>query len=221
MLAEALVAGALLLMLLQVSWWTAASHGRASARLVEEGRVLDQVRLARHVLTREIRSEPDASVVDGALVLRAFRGVGLRCGGAGTEWWVAVSGDRALAPEKDSLLILQADGAWASGRVVRRSVADPTRCPPMPGFEAERWILEAPVDSLWIVRYFESTGYRFSDAAFRMRTGARWQPVTDLTFVDGESGLHTATGSGIDARVRVQSPLGPTRDRDWRLRGPS
>ena len=123
LLVEALVAGALLLFLTQVSWWTAASHGRASARLVEEARLLDQVRLSRHVLTREVRGDPHPQVADGALRLRAFRGVGLRCVGSGVEWWVAVSGDRALAPEKDSILLLQADGTWASGRVVQRSSA--------------------------------------------------------------------------------------------------
>lgn len=221
LLVEALVAGALLLLLLQVSWWTAASHGRASARLVEEGRLLDQVRLSRHVLTREVRMGPGIRVVDGAMYLRAYRGLGLSCGGEGVEWWVAVSGDRNLAPEKDSVLILRGDGVWAPGRVVRRSRADADRCPVIPGFEAERWTLEAPVDSLWIVRYFESTGYRFSDSAFRMRSGARWQPLTDLSFVDSESGLNTVAGPAIRARVRVQGPLGSARDREWRLWGPS
>lgn len=221
LLVEALVAGALLLVLLQVSWWTAASHGRAAARLVEDARLLDQVRLSRHVLVREVRSGPDPTFVDGAMFLRAFRGVGLGCRGGGVEWVVAVSGDRALAPDKDSVLILRPDGAWAPARVVRRSDAGVDPCPLMDGFETERWVLEAPVDSLWVLRYFESTGYRFSDEALRMRTGTRWQPLTDLTFIDGESGIRPLAGSEIEVRVRSEGPLGSVRDRTWRARAPS
>ena len=221
LLAEALVAGALLLLLLQASWWTAARHGRMSRQLVEEGRRLDQTRLARHVLTREVRGGSETGVVDGVLSLRAFRGVGIGCGGAGSEWWVSVSGDRALAPEKDSVLFLAADGTWVPGRVARRSSADPARCPDFAGFEAERWILEQPIDSLWLARFFEPMAYRFSDEALRVRTGARWQPLTDQSFEDRESSLRAIPGPGVEVRVRVGHPLEGPRDRTWRVRSPS
>ena len=142
------------------------------------------------------------------------------CGGAGEEWWMAVAGARALVPEKDSILALTADGTWAPARVVRRSPADPASCPTLPGFEAERWVVDPPMEALELARYYEPTGYRFSDEALRMRNGGRWQPLTDLLFDDGRSSILWGPGRRMRALIRTLSRFGAGRERSWEIGAP-
>ena len=132
---------------------------------------------------------------------------------------MAVAGARALDPAKDSILALTPQGTWMPARVARRSPADPALCPALAGFEVERWVTDTPLEALWIARYYEGTGYRFSDEAFRMRSGRRWQPLTDLLFDDVRSGITSRPGGGIRALIRTQALFGPVRERAWNLGG--
>ena len=223
-LAEAIVAGTLLLMVVQVAWWTTAVQSTVAARVVNGLRILDETRLVHHVLTSEVgqgRGGVDWTVADDVLRLRAFRGTAFRCHVQPAQGLaVAVSGHRAPDPAKDSVLVLGRDGAWRSAALVGRSRRRGVDCQSLAGFETEVWRLDPPQPGMLVATYFERGAYRFANGAFRYRRGnGGWQPLTGEGIVVDSAGLVPAGANGVAVLVtwRGPSPLPPSFR--WTSRG--
>ncbi len=211
-LTEAVVAGTLLLLVVQVSWWVTAVQSVVATRVVTGARILDETRLIHHVLASEVgqgRAGLDWGIADGELHLRAFRGMGFACENQpGDGWAVAVAGFRGSNANKDSVLVFSGDGSWHTSALTRRSQRSSIACQDIPGFSPEIWYLDpAPVRPL-AAMYFERGAYRFSDGAFRYRSGqGGWQPLTDTGIVVDSATLEPAGSRGVRARVTWQGPI--------------
>lgn len=221
-LAEAIVAGTLLLLVVQVAWWTTATQSLASMRVVAGARVLDETRLVRHVLSTEIRhGEPggDWTVAGGDLSLRAFRGFGFTCRTQPNDGWgVAVTGYRRADRDKDSVLVLSADGSWRPAALVRRIRRAGLDCQQLPGFSTEVWRLDPAPTRPLVGLYFENGAYRLASNAFRYRRGGGgWQPLTGTGMAADSSVLGAAGARGLEARLHWEDP-GPMHPSfRWRM----
>lgn len=206
MAAEAVVAAALLLLVIQAAWSVLAVQGAAAVRVVEGARLLDETRLVGHVLGLEMRpglAARDWSASGGELRLRAFRGLGFACRNQPAGGWaVNVSGHRNADSDKDSVLVLTADGAWRTAALARRSRGRNLNCQTAVGFAPQVWRLDPAVTDGVAGLYFERGSYRFSDGAFRYRRGSRWQPLTSAGLAMDSTGL-SATGAGVGLGVRL------------------
>ncbi len=174
---------------------------------------------------------------DRAVALRAFRGYARVCGpGADTgSWRVAWTGDRAPDPDRDSLLVLGADGAWRTARLARVGPAPPAisaaPCSAGVGERVADWEVSGapgptPPHQGWspgagdppplVARFFESGRYSLEDGAFRYRRGsAGRQPLTP-GIVAPESRFHLRPGGGIEVELHLRlrpgvSAPGPDR----------
>ncbi len=221
-LAETIVAGTLLLLVVQVAWWATAAQSLVATRIVAGARILDETRLVHQVLSTEIRhgeSGGDWVVEGGDLALRAFRGIGFGCGTQpGAGWGVAVAGHRLPDRDKDSVLVLSADGGWRPAALVRRTRTTGLQCQQVAGFSAEVWILDPPPSRPVAALYFERGGYRLASNAFRYRRGlGGWQPLTG-TGIAADSSFLLATGrGGLEAHVIWEDP-GPMHPSfDWKM----
>lgn len=209
-LTEAVVAGTLLLLLVQVGWWVTAVQGVVATRVVTGARVLDETRLIQHVLGAEIaygRPGLDWTLHDNELHLRAFRGVAVGCAErTAAGWGVAVAGYRLPDADKDSVLVLSEDGHWSVSALARTSRRTGLECRDVSGFEPEVWQLDPPPDRALLAMYFERGAYRFSDGAFRYRRGVAWQPLTG-TGIDIDSTTMTLAADGaMAARLTWEGP---------------
>lgn len=159
---------------------------------------MDAVRAVRVVL----RDELGAGLTDldwtvfppDSIRLRAFRGTGWPCAPLvrGLTIPVRWDGIRAPDPSKDSLLVLDGDGAWRVVDLV--GVTDSGVC--------AGWTLEAAVPSPILMRLFESGSYHFGNGALRYRRGGGGrQPLTEGV-LQGASFVRTLRG----VRVRVPRP---------------
>ena len=209
LLAEAVVAGTLVLLAVQTAWWATATQGAVSARVVDRARALDEARLVRHVLASEARNGKaglDWEVADGEVRLRAFRGLGVGCSvQPPAGWGVAVSGHRNPNPDKDSVLVLTTDGAWRPVALVRRSSGRNLDCPGLSGFSAEVWHLDPEPSGPVVGLYFERGAYRFSGGAFRYRQRTRWEPLTS-TALAGDSAGFSSGADRVEAYLGVPGP---------------
>lgn len=212
-LAEAIVAGTLLLLVVQVAWWTTAAQSHVSTGVVAGARMLDETRLIHQVLSMEIRhgqSGDDWMVVDGDLRLRAFRGLGFTCRTQPDDGWgVAVTGYRRADSDKDSVLVLSADGSWRSTSLVRRTRQAGLDCQQLPGFSTEVWSLDPVPNRPLVALYFEKGAYRLTSDAFRYRRGqSGWQPLTGTGIAPDSSGLSATGTQSVEARL-VWEDSGP------------
>lgn len=209
-LTEAVVAGTLLLMVVQVSWWVAAVQSVVATQVVAGARILDETRLIHHVLDAEIAyGQPGVDwILDNEeLHLRAFRGVAFRCGTDVSQGWVvAVSGYRAPDADKDSVLVLSEDGQWSVSALTRSTRRSGLDCQQVDGFSTQVWQLDPPIARPLVGMYFERGAYRFSDGAFRYRRGVAWQPLTGTGIaVDSARMAFTANG-GLTTRLTWEGP---------------
>lgn len=223
-LVEAVVAGTLLLLLVQVAWLLTAVQSAAATRVIAEAAILDQARLVRHVLSTEVGQgwEPTDWSVDGnVLELRAFRGIGFRCSvQPSAGWGVAVSGYRAPNPDKDSVLVFSEAGDWQLSRLVRRTGAGSLDCQDIPGFSTEVWTLDPPHPDAVAGVYFERGAYRFSAGAFRYRAGnGGWQPLTSTGIATDSASLIMAGANGLAAEVVWEDVAAPPRAFSWTVWG--
>ena len=205
-LAEVIVAGTLLLLVVQVAWWTTAAQSLVATRVVAGAWMLDETRLIHQVLSTEIRHSEagaDWTIDGGDLSLRAFRGVGFACGQQPADGWgVAVAGYRLPDPDKDSVLVLSADGRWRAAALERRLRGSGFDCQELPGFSAQVWTLDPPPTRPLAAIYFERGAYRLASDAFRYRRGGGgWQPLTGTGLAADSSVLEAAGGQGLEARV--------------------
>lgn len=216
MTAEAVVAATLLLLLIQATWSVVAVQGGAAVRVVEGARVLEETRLVGHVLGLEVRpglAGRDWSVAGGELRLRAFRGLGFACPGQPPAGWgVNVSGHRNPDPDKDSVLVVTAQGVWRTAALARRSRGRNLNCPTAVGFAPQAWRLEPAVADAVAGLYFERGSYRLSDGAFRYRRGSRWQPLTSAGLAMDSTAL-SAVGGGVGVRLDWKSRDGSAQGR--------
>lgn len=220
-LAEAIIAGVLLLVALQSAWWVTAVQSSVAARVAEGARLLDEVRLVRHVLGSEVRHGQeggDWTVDGGELRLRAFRGVGFGCPNQpAAGWGVNRSGHRRPDASKDSVLVLAADGSWRIAALVRTRRNRSLGCPAAAGFESEVWHLEPDPGSgeeLVAGFYFERGAYRFSDGAFRYRRVFNWQPLTGTSLAGDSSTLSPRPG-GVEAFLAEGAPMSLLPSQRW------
>lgn len=206
MLAEAVVSAALFLVLVQAGWWMIAMQASVAVRVSRGARTLDEARLARHVLAAEVGAGAqgeDWTVAGRELRLRAFRGVAFACRGQGSQaWGVAWSGHRDPNQAKDSVLVLSGDGRWQAARLARVRRRRSLDCPDIHGFERQLWTLDPVPQSPVAALFFERGAYRFSDGAFRYRSGSRWQPLTDSAFDTDSTTLELGAGGSLRARVK-------------------
>lgn len=218
MLAEAVVVGALLLLAAQAAWWTTAVQSRVATGVVDRARALDEARLVRHVVGSEARNGKagrDWEVAGGELRLRAFRGIGFGCAVQPSDGWgVAAWGHRNPNPEKDSVLVLTADGAWQSTALVRRSRGVGLDCADLTGFSPEVWHLDPAPSAPVVGVYFERGAYRLSDGALRYRQRTRWQPLTS-TKLAGDSAAFSGSGDRVSADLGTPKPNAPAVQRRW------
>ncbi len=223
-LVEAVIAGTLMLLLVQVAWWAAAVHGRVANRVMGEAAVLDGTRLVHHVLATEVASGLDSvdwNLNGDELELRALRGVAVACSAqGGTGWRVAVSGYRMPDPAKDSVLTFSETRGWQVSGLVGRTRTASLPCHEIPGFSTEVWTLDPPISAGVAGVYFERGAYRFSASAFRYRTGrGGWQPLTEAS-IDTDSTRLTANGDGgLGARVVWEERQAPTEPFSWTVWG--
>ena len=223
-LAEAVVAGTLMLLLVQVAWGITAVQGTAAGRIAAENLILDETRLIRHVLATEVGhglGRTDWSVLGDALELRAFRGVGLRCSAQRPAGWrVAVSGYRAPDPAKDSVLVFSETAGWQLSGLQRRARGVGLECQDIRGFSTEVWTLDPPRPDAVAAVYFERGAYRFSARAFRYRVGnGRWQPLTSTGIASDSAALAAKGANGLSARVVWNDKALPSRTVSWTVRG--
>ena len=209
-LAEAVVAGTLLLMVVQVSWWVTAVQSVVATQVVTGARILDETRLIHHVLGAEIaygQRGLDWTIDGEELHLRAFRGVAFRCGTEISQGWaVAVSGHRAPDPDKDSVLVLSEDGQWSVSALTRSSRRRSLDCQQVAGFSTEVWQLDPPADGALVGMYFERGAYRFSDGAFRYRRGTAWQPLTGTGIAVDSARIAYMANGGLTAWLTWEGP---------------
>lgn len=216
-LAEVVVAGTLLLLVVQVAWWTAATQSLVATRVVAGARMLDETRLIHQVLSTEIRhgeAGEDWMIDRGDLRLRAFRGIGFACRTQPTDGWgVAVAGYRFADSDKDSVLVLSTDGRWRASALVRRSRRQGLDCQQVRGFSPEVWVLDPPPSRPVAGLFFEKGEYRLASDAFRYRRGqGGWQPLTGTGLAADSSAFLAAGGRSLEAHVawRGPSPIHPS-----------
>lgn len=221
-LAEVIVAGTLLVLVVQVAWWVTAMQSVVAARVVAEARMLDETRLIHHLLSTEVghgESGEDWGVNGGELHLRAFRGVGFACRTQPASGWrVAVAGYRFPDSDKDSVLVLSDDGSWRVSALGRRSRRRTLDCQELDGFSTETWFLDPPRPRGVAALYFENGAYRFSDDAFRYRiSNRRWQPLTGPEIAVDSSAVVATGPDGVEVIVtwRVLDPIRPSTR--WKL----
>ncbi len=211
-LTEAVVAGTLLLLVVQVSWWVTAVQSVVATRVVTGARILDETRLVHHVLASEVgqgQAGLDWGIQNGELHLRAFRGMGFGCDSQPASGWaVAAAGFRGSNANKDSVLVFSEDGSWHATVLTRRSRPSSIECQDVPGFSPEIWYLDPPPVRPLAAVYFERGAYRFSNGAFRYRSGqGGWQPLTGTGIVVDSATLEPAGSRGVQARVTWEGPI--------------
>jgi len=223
---EAVVAGTLFLLIVQVAWWVTAVQSATATRIVDEARIMDENRLIHHLLVTEVghgRAQTDWNADANALALRAFRGVGFACSTQPDDGWgVATSGYRSPDPGKDSVLLFSVETGWQVSRLVGVAGAGSLECQDVAGFSNAIWSLDPPRPGALVGVYFERGQYRFSSGAFRYRVGASgWQPLTSTGIADDSTTLGPAGATGVSARVMwtdTDAPSGSVAWKAWGLR---
>lgn len=186
----------------------------AEARLAARADALTAMRVAGHVLRRELRHgrPTDDWTVDGdSLALRAFRGTAVVCAldSVATEITVSYRGDRRPDPSKDSVLLVDATGR-REARALVGTGGSAVGCGAALPSELETWTLDAPVEPGAVVaRLFERGSYHLALSALRYRRGASGrQPLTPEVWAD--STAWTARGGRLGLEVRpLRADAGP------------
>lgn len=156
-------------------------HGRLATSQRERVRVTEAVRTVAVVLGSEVRylSADDMSPAAGdSLRLRATRGGGTVCGGAGEWLHVRYRGARLPDPAKDSVVLLTEGGT--SAHAVIAALPD-TMC----GESLRLRLAPAPAAALGFLLVFEPGSYHLDGGALRyVRGSAGRQPLTEAIFQD-------------------------------------
>lgn len=189
---------------------TAAVRGDVRQLISQRDRVALE-RFTRALLAAELRgSRRDTDWVapgGDSLVLRAFRGWAVLCPDSGDAVLSVPRGVRRPDAEKDSVLVLDARGAWVPARLVRRVVTE-DGCGSAGGW-VERWTL-SPAVSGPVARYYESGSYHLVAGALRYRRGRGGrQPLTSALLTRASflrAGLRSDLELGLIMEEGVGSP---------------
>ncbi len=171
---------------------------RSGTRLADRGDVVLSLRIARHLVRRELgRTDPtrDWGTAGDSLWLRAFRGVGLVCPGPSrpNEWIVAYRGERDPDPSKDSIEVTYPDGTIRYAALTGVGSA-PGGCGVTDSTETmSLWRIDPALPTGPVLtRLFERGSYHFSLSALRYRRGRGGrQPLTPEVWKDGATGWRT------------------------------
>lgn len=205
---EALVALLLGLFVVHLAFVTLERLRDAEDRLASRTDGLVAMRVARHVLRRELRNgRPGVDwLVDAdSISLRAFRGTALLCPRDTTTvaLTVAYAGDRRADPSKDSVVLIDAMGTGVvRGLTGVSMVAD--ACGATPAADLQTWLLDAPVTPDAVVgRLFERGSYHVSASALRYRRGASGrQPLTPEVWSAASAWTRAGNRLGLEAHHR-------------------
>jgi len=207
-LAEVLVALVLAALLAQMLLTLLGAHRRLATRAALSVEEREATRLVRELLGSELREavpgRDGAVPVEDTVGLRVFRGVARACSddaGTGAVRVEVLGGIRRADPEKDSLLVLGADGVWRALALEGRWGAARS-C----GEGGEEWrIGEALPSAPLLLRYFERGSYHFVDGVLRYRRGGGGrQPLVPPLFLQEGSGMYSR-GSRVELFLTLRS----------------
>ena len=203
--AETLVALLLGCLIAALAVGTAGRQRTLQASLAHRAEALAALRIARHLLGREVRAGDGTEEVGAdTLALRAYRGVGVVCAASADprSLVVHVAGVRDPDPDKDSVRVVGAGGGEAVlALVAREPGASP--CAGAGATVAERWTLSGagPEEPL-IARYFERGSYHLDGGALRYRRGAAGrQPITPEVLLTPPSGFRAPGARVVRAEL--------------------
>jgi hypothetical protein len=185
-----------------------AAHARLQRAHGVGLRAAEVARTGALVLAAETRLATPADLVEvsaDTLALRAVRGVALACAAAGADLLVRYRGLRLPEPDKDSVLVLGADGGERAV-ALEADRAAATACPSLPGEAVRAWTVSAAIvgagDALLL---FERGSYHLADGALRYRRGAGGrQPLTETFLASGAFAL-----GGAPAALTVSLAVAP------------
>ena len=227
-LVELAVALAVSGILLAAAGGMVAQHLRSLEGLTVRVETEEVSRTAFHVLGREVRvGRPGADWRLGdeaeVLSLRSFTGFARPCGwdAEAGEITVAHQGWGTLESQRDSVLVLPAEGDWRAVGVERLGAGSENDCPLSAlegGGEVERWRLEPFVSHPVALRPFRKTVYHLADGALRVEHGgAGRQPVTPERLADGS--FEVRDERVLHAELRLDAgPFAPDRTQRWTVR---
>ena len=143
---------------------------------------------------------------DGVLHLRAFRGFGRVCPNAeGAGLIVAFRGERLPELNRDSVLVLRADGEWVAAPLASVGPASAVSgCAVEPTESALRVVgpPEGGEPTPVLMRFFERGTYHLEDGAFRYRRGGGGrQPLTAERV--GSSSAFSVVGEALKVDLEV------------------
>jgi hypothetical protein len=218
---EVLLALLLLSVLVPGAWSVVARHQTAAVGVGHRAEALETIRTAAWLLPEELSGGlpgRDWWEERDSVALRAFRALGLvKAGSVSGQGLVAcVRGIRTPSPEKDSVLLLGADGLWRAhelqGRV--RVAGDG---PEVEGGWEEKWTLSPdPADAV-LGRIFERGSYHLADGALRYRRGAGGrQPLTPERIHAGRFSRGGEGGAGFVWEMTLSEPPGRAGSTGWR-----
>lgn len=203
---EALVALVLGLFVVHLGLTTMMRLRGAEDRMEARRDALVAMRVARHVLRRELgygRAGVDWLVDADSISLRAFRGTALLCPESAPtdELTVSYEGDRRPDPSKDSVLVVDPLGRQEVRALLEVSVA-PAACASSSTPELETWRLDAPVPpGVVVARLFERGSYHVASAALRYRRGLSGrQPLTPEAWSSATAWARSGARLGLEAQ---------------------
>lgn len=152
-------------------------------------------RITRSILGSEIRylvPHHDLRLVDRERIeLRVLRGLAISCAVEADGIMVRYRGIRGPDPEKDSLIVIGAEGRGTLELLASRPMGDSCAGEEVrPGERVYRWGLDRERGTGRLFLLFESGSYHLSEGAFRYWRGASGrQPLTPELFDDERTGL--------------------------------
>ena len=208
---EAIVALLLGLVVVHLGLTTLAHLRTVQIRLATRADGLVAMRVARHLLRRELRyGRPgeDWSAYDDSLSLRDFRGTALVCphGTTTVELTVSFQGDRRPDPSKDSVLLIDAEGR-REVRALAAVAAAAGPCGSTAAADLDTWQLDAVVPAGSVVaRLFERGSYHLNSSALRYRRGASGrQPLTPEVWSSATGWTRSGGRLGLEVQHRDAS----------------
>jgi len=215
---EALLTILLLSVLVPGAWGVVARHHTGALSAAHRAEALETVRTAAWLLREELSGgspEQDWWVGEDTVALRAFRALGLVKEGSvmGQDLVACVRGVRMPNPDKDSVLLLGADGHWR-GHELERRVRSGGECTELDDGWEERWTVAPEPHQPVLGRIFERGSYHLADGALRYRRGAGGrQPLTPERIREGR---FRAWDGGFRWELGVREAPGRSPGLAWR-----
>lgn len=182
----------------------ARSQGQLAAVTSHRVRAEEVLRVTRVVLGRELRalaSDDITALSQDSVRIRAMRGGGPVCGGAGSDLLVRYRGVRRPDPDKDSLLLVHSGAPRGEAFRIMGVAAVPT-CDGGLSITLGR----EPARPEGMALVFEGGTYSLSGGALRYRRGAGGrQPLTEAILASGEIRLRGRQALALELQFRPDS----------------